>query len=69
MRKIYEMAFGFEDNETKDRIKCAYSLNEICSRDCAACNIQGTNSRAECQRGPGEPFYIGYVIEENIPPE
>lgn len=62
MREIVETVFGFEDNETKDRIKCAYSLQEVCTRDCAACNVQGTDPKAECQRGPGEPFYIGRVI-------
>jgi len=64
MREIYEMAFGFEDKKTHDRIKCAYSLNEVCSRDCAACNVQGTDSKAECLRGPGEPFYIGRVVDD-----
>lgn len=63
MRTIVETASGFEDTETHDWVKCAYSLKDVCTRDCAACNVQGTDLKAECQRGPGEPFYIGRVIE------
>ena len=62
MRDIVERPHGFQDNKTNDQIACAFSLDRVCSRHCAACNVQGTDPKAECQRGPGEPFYIGRVI-------
>ncbi len=68
MREIVETVFGFEDNETKDRIKCAFSLDEICTRDCAACTIinegnKKLQNKAVCQRnGRENDFSIGFVI-------
>ncbi len=63
MRNIVETPLGLEDTKTRDRIKCAFSLDDVCTVDCAACTIWGTGPKASCQRGPGEPFDIG-IMEE-----
>ena len=68
MREIVERTFGFENNETADRIMCAFSLKDICTRDCAACNIENDGrtdllSKAVCNRnGRKDVFTIGFVI-------
>lgn len=61
MRKISETASGFEDNKTKDFIKCAFSLGDVCTIDCAACEVWGTGPKASCKRGEGEGFIIGLI--------
>ncbi len=68
MREIIELASGLEDNETHDFIKCAFSLDEICTLDCAACTVENKGNKklrdkAVCQRnGREDVFSIGFVV-------
>lgn len=36
----------------KRNIKCAFSLSDDCTPDCAACDIWGTDRKATCTRMP-----------------
>ena len=68
MREIVARPHGFEDNETNNRIACAFSLDEVCKPDCAACTILNEGrtdllNKAVCQRnGREDDFSIGFVI-------
>ena len=67
MREIVETASGFEDNKTRDFIKCAFSLDEICTLDCAACTVinktrDDLRNTAQCQRNGENVFSIGFVV-------
>ena len=70
MRKIIENARGFEDKETHDFIKCAFSLDKICKPECAACTILNETrddllNIAQCRRnGSDNAFSVGFVIKD-----
>lgn len=63
MREISETNLGFEDTKTRNTIMCAFSLDNICKPECAACEVWGTGPKASCKRGEGEDFIIGLIRE------
>lgn len=59
-QELTDIGSHFRDKKNDAPIKCAFSLKELCTPNCAACEIFGEHPKASCNRGEKD-FQIGMI--------